>query len=405
MHDFTGIRKKFSEQKCCVIIPTYNNDKTLEMVIRDVENYTNDIIIVNDGSTDNTPVILEKFRRLHILTHPENMGKGMALRNAFSFAVKKGFRYAITIDSDGQHFPADLPAFIDWIEKDPDSLIVGARNMDQSDVPGTSSFGHKFSIFWYKVETGLKIPDVQSGYRLYPIALLKDVKFYTRKFEFEVEVLVRAAWKGIRILALPVNVYYAPKDERVSHFRKFRDFTRISILNTLLVFIALLWVRPVQFLKEIRKKSIRQFIRDHVLESKDSNMRLAFSVAIGLFIGVTPVWGWQMMIAFGTAHLFKLNKFVTIAASNISIPPLLPVILFLSYIFGGFLLGSHGPEVQYNPGFSMHWVKENLLQYLIGSAFFGICLATAGGTASYILLTIFRKKHNVTAQEQSGSIK
>src|ERR1035438_158579 len=209
MHDFTTIKQQLSGLKCCVIIPTFNNGKTLETVIIDVQNYTDDIIIVNDGSSDNTAEILTNYSHFNILNHPENMGKGRALRTGFDFAVSKNFRYAITIDSDGQHFPADIPEFANWIEKDPDSLIVGARNMTQSGVPGTSSFGHKFSIFWFRVETGLKIPDVQSGFRLYPLDKIKGTRFHTSKYEFEVEVLVRAAWKGIKILAIPVNVYYA----------------------------------------------------------------------------------------------------------------------------------------------------------------------------------------------------
>jgi len=395
MHDYTRIKQQFSDLKCCVIIPTYNNDKTLEMVIRDVQNYTDAIIIVNDGSTDNTSRILNHYGHFTVLCHKHNRGKGLALRTGFTFAISRGFRYAITIDSDGQHFPADLPEFVNWIEKDPDSLIVGARNMAQSGVPGTSSFGHKFSIFWFRVETGLKIPDVQSGFRLYPLEKIKDIRFYTTKYEFEVEILVRAAWKGIKILSLPVNVYYAPKEERVTHFRKFRDFTRVSILNTVLVFMALFWFRPLLLFRDLRKKSMKQFIREYVLDSNDSNTKLAISIAIGLFIGVTPIWGWQMMVAFGIAHMLKLNKFVTLAAANISLPPLVPLILFLSYFSGGLILGMGTSHMNYHSGLTLGWVKHNLFQYIIGSFILGLCLALVFGVSSYILLRIFRKRRPV----------
>jgi hypothetical protein len=127
--------------------------------------------------------------------------------------------------------------------------------MDQLSVPGKSSFGNKFSNFWFWVETGLKMPDTQSGYRLYPVRQMKDIRFFTQKYEFEIEVLVRSSWKGIRIDTVPVNVFYPSKEERISHFRPFRDFGRISVLNTVLVTIAFLYIKPRDFYLLIKKKT------------------------------------------------------------------------------------------------------------------------------------------------------
>ncbi len=127
--------------------------------------------------------------------------------------------------------------------------------MDQASVPGKSSFGHKFSNFWFKVETGVQMGDTQSGYRLYPVKLLQNFKFMTKKFEFEIEVMVRAVWSGIEITEVPVRVFYAEKGKRVSHFRPFKDFTRISILNTVLVTLALLYYKPRDFFRSIKKKT------------------------------------------------------------------------------------------------------------------------------------------------------
>ena len=250
------IRERFRQKKVCVLVPTYNNEKTLEKVLNSLLDYTDQIIVVNDGSTDSTPRLLQQFPQINLVSYSPNRGKGYALRTGFSHAVKCGYDYAISIDSDGQHFAEDLPKFLMKLEDHPAAIIIGTRNMDQSSVPGKSSFGHKFSNFWFWVETGLKMGDTQSGYRLYPVKLMENTKFITRKFEFEIEVLVASAWRGIEITEVPVRVFYAEKESRVSHFRPFKDFTRISILNTFLVTIALLYIKPRDFFRGIKKKNL-----------------------------------------------------------------------------------------------------------------------------------------------------
>jgi len=139
---------------CGVLIPTYNNAKTLEQLIHGVLEYTDRIILVNDGATDDTASILQRFPQLTVITHPLNEGKGMALRHGFAAAREAGYRYIITIDSDGQHFPSDFHLFLEKIKENPDALIIGARNMTVDNVPGKSTFGNRFSNFWYVVVQG-----------------------------------------------------------------------------------------------------------------------------------------------------------------------------------------------------------------------------------------------------------
>ena len=200
------LKERFKELRACVIIPTYNNAATLANVIRDVANYTDDIIAVNDGSTDGTKNIIQSFPFVQCISHKKNVGKGWAMRRGFEYAISKGYEFAITIDSDGQHFAKDIPKFIEGLAKDKNAIIIGERDLNQATVPGKSSFGNKFSNFWFKVETGITIEDTQSGFRLYPLVVLKDIRFRTIKFEFEIEVLVRAAWKGVNIKPVPVSV-------------------------------------------------------------------------------------------------------------------------------------------------------------------------------------------------------
>lgn len=257
--DPVDFHELFKQKKVCVLVPTYNNEQTLKKVLNSLLEYTEQIIVVNDGSTDSTPALLQQFPQVNLVSYSPNKGKGYALRSGFRHAVKAGYDYAITIDSDGQHFAEDLPKFLTKLEAHPAAIIIGARNMDQSSVPGKSSFGHKFSNFWFWFETGLRMSDTQSGYRLYPVKLLEHTNFITKKFEFEIEVLVTSAWRGMEITEVPVRVFYAEKENRISHFRPFKDFTRISILNTFLVVIALLYIKPRDFLRSIKKKILDKF--------------------------------------------------------------------------------------------------------------------------------------------------
>lgn len=248
------MNESFEEQRVCVLIPTYNNAQVLEQVIRDVMHFTTRIVVVNDGSTDDTPGILARYPTIETVQYPLNRGKGYALRKGFKKAVELGYDYAITIDSDGQHYADDLPLFLAKLKEYPNAIIIGARNMDQASVPGKSSFGNKFSNFWYKFETGITMNDTQSGYRLYPVRQLNNSRYFTRKYEFEIEVIVRAAWSGLDIVEVPVKVFYPEKDKRITHFRPFKDVSRITVLNTALVIIALLYIKPRDLIRGLKKK-------------------------------------------------------------------------------------------------------------------------------------------------------
>lgn len=386
-----AFEKRMQEQKCCVLIPTYNNEKSLEQVIRSVLAYTSSILIVNDGATDNTVKILDQFSKLEVLTHPTNLGKGMALRNGFEFARQRGFDYCITIDSDGQHQAEDLPKFLDKLQQNPDSIIVGARNMDQASVPGKSSFGHKFSNFWFRFETGINLPDTQSGYRLYPLQKLKPIRFFTPKFEFEIEVLVKAAWRGIPVLSVPVSVYYAPKETRVSHFRPVPDFTRVSILNTYLVVLAILWHIPIRFLKGFTPKNIKAFFIKHFLNPEESPLQKSAAIAFGVFMGIVPIWGFQLLVGITLCHFLKLNKAIFITAAHISIAPMIPVVIYLSFMTGGWLLGEPSSIREFTNLISLDAIEQNLYQYVLGSIVLATWAGLAFGIISYLCMQIYSK--------------
>jgi len=239
----------------CVIIPTYNNQKTLAQTIDTVLRYTTSVIVVNDGSTDATEEILTQYQsQINIVSYSTNKGKGYALNRGFDKAESLGFSYAITMDSDGQHLPEDLQLFIETITKNPDAMIIGSRSFKHKNMPEGNTFANKFSNFWFAVQTGIRLPDTQTGFRLYPLAKMKGMRAFTDRYEAELELLVRSAWKNIRLIPISIQVYYPEKSERVTHFRPGIDFLRISLLNTLFVFVAILYGYPSRFIRILLKK-------------------------------------------------------------------------------------------------------------------------------------------------------
>jgi glycosyltransferase involved in cell wall biosynthesis len=221
-------------------------------VIDAVLAYCHEVIVVNDGSTDRTAEILYLYKeKIKIVSYSINRGKGFALKCGFDYARERGFKYALTLDSDGQHYAEDIPLFVETIEKHPGALVIGNRNLVQENMPKKNTFANKFSNFWFTVQTGKKLPDTQTGFRLYPLEKMKSLRPFTSRYEAELEMLVRCAWRGIRIISIPVKVYYAPEGERVSHFRPDVDFLRISLLNTLFTFLAVLYGYPRKLLREI----------------------------------------------------------------------------------------------------------------------------------------------------------
>lgn len=376
----------------CVIIPTYNNERTLERVIREVLEYVpaEHVIVVNDGSTDSTPEILNQFKDvLTILVNEPNRGKGYSLRKAFKFAQEKGYEHALTIDSDGQHYPADIPLLLEQSVLNPGAVIMGSRNMEQAGVPQKSSFGNKFSNFWFKVETWITLPDTQTGFRIYPLKPMKKIWLFTNKFELEIEVIVKLAWRFVPFIAVPIRVKYDP-DERVSHFRPARDFTRISILNTFLVLTALIWYYP----RKLFSIQTWNVIKHEAIKPEESNFKKALSIGFGVFMGIVPIWGFQLLIGIPLAVLFRMNKVLFIAAANISIPPMIPFIIYGSFLSGQLFLTGETNTAQL-ADLSLEAIRANAYQYVVGACVFATVAFGAVFLVSFGLLKLFRKEPKI----------
>ena len=213
--------------------------------------------------------------------------------------------------------------------------------------------------------------------------------YYTAKYEFELEALVFAVWGGTTVRNIPIHVYYPPQEERVSHFRPFRDFTRISILNTFLVFITFLWIYPRNFFQKLTWSNCRKFFRTHITQSEESNLKITYAIMLGVFMGIVPIWGYQMLATLFLAHVLKLNKVIAIVAANISIPPMIPFLLYGSYLTGCKVLNR--PVELHLTNISFENVKSVLEQYLIGSVIFATACSILAGIITISLLTIYRR--------------
>lgn len=220
--------------RALAVVPVYNHAPTLPAVVRGLLDQGFEVLVVDDGSTDDPLGGLAGLPVRTLRLEP-NRGKGAALLAAARHAREAGYGALLTLDADGQHLPADAPALVDLARAHWPAIVVGERVMEGPHVPRSSRFGRAFSNFWVRLECGRTLGDTQSGFRIYPTDLLAGGSFLSRRYTFEVEVLVRAAWAGLPILGYPVGVVYPPAGERVSHFGAFRDNARLTALHTCLV--------------------------------------------------------------------------------------------------------------------------------------------------------------------------
>jgi glycosyltransferase involved in cell wall biosynthesis len=221
--------------RCAVVIPAYNHGRQLGDVLARTLRFGWPVFVVDDGSTDSTPQVLASFPRVTVLRHERNKGKGASLLSGFSLALKVA-DYAVTLDADGQHPPDPIPSLVRAAQKGQRPLVIGKRmGMEHASVPWTSRWGRRFSNFWVWASCGKWISDSQSGFRLYPLPETLRLGARSKRFQFEVEILVRAVWSGIPVLEVPVQAIYGSAEERVSHFRPWMDFWRNTKTFTRLV--------------------------------------------------------------------------------------------------------------------------------------------------------------------------
>lgn len=375
-----------------LLIPVYNHALTLRGVVEGCLRQGYGVLVVDDGSTDGS---LDTVSDLPISRHrlPNNRGKGAAIQAGAAVAASLGYEAVITLDADGQHDPVDARLLQAVAAPVWPAIVVGARQMNVLNVPSSSRFGMAFSNFWVRLECGRTLPDTQSGYRLYPIALLMR-SFLSRRYTFEIEVLVRGSWAGLPILSTPVSVYYPPKDQRISHFRMFRDNLRLTVLHTWLVTRSLIpWPHRRLFPEQAREKSPStllhpvRFFRQLSLEHTSPG-ELATAVWVGIFIGSLPIIPFGIATIVYVCHRLRLNQLAGVGASNVCIAPFVP---FLCIELGHFL--RYG---EWWTTFTRHTLVNEIhvrfCEWLLGSFIVGPILGTFGALLTYTLIRALRAR-------------
>ncbi|MBU1134460.1 MAG: DUF2062 domain-containing protein [Candidatus Omnitrophica bacterium] len=314
------------------VVPVFNNKETVKNVALQCRRLLQHIVVVDDGSTDTDVSALFLGSDITVLKHQKNQGKGKAILTALQYIKSQGGHFMITIDADGQHYPRDIEKFIPLLEDNYTSVLVGCRKFNSENIPGKSRFGRKLANFWLRIETGLSIDDCQSGFRCYPVEYISRIALSGFGYDFETEVLARAAWAGLGLKAISVDVWYPQPQKRISNFRPVVDNFRISCMHARLVGRRLLpW--PCHRLIPDTKDYFKPNILRHPIKALKALLKenatpagLAVSAGVGIFLAVLPLLSVHTLVIIYVTTRLHLNKVMAVSIQNLCMPPFVPVV-------------------------------------------------------------------------------
>ncbi|MDA8430416.1 MAG: DUF2062 domain-containing protein [Geobacteraceae bacterium] len=366
-------------------LPVYNNRKTVRQVAAACREIVSHVVVVDDGCTDGDLRELLSGLDVVVLTHAANLGKGQAILTAARYIEAQGGQYMITIDADGQHLPQDIRKFLPLIQEDTPGIIIGCRDFTTDNVPAASRFGRSFANFWLLVETGKIVGDCQSGFRAYPVKYLNQMTFKGAHYDFEAEVLAKAAWGGLALTTVDIGVVYPRPEERVSSFKPFLDNLRLTGIHSMLVGRRLLPIRH-QKLVETRNTLDVSLLRHPakvlkmLLKESATPEGLALSAAVGMFIAVLPILFMHSVVIFYFSMRFNLNKIVALNVQHLAVPPFIPALC----IEVGYYL-RHGRWLT-NLSFAtvFQQFSSRLFEWFLGSLIIAPLAALLIGTAMYV---------------------
>ncbi|MFM2293781.1 MAG: hypothetical protein RLZZ350_194 [Verrucomicrobiota bacterium] len=385
----------------CVLIPVFNHALTVGRVVRAAQKYF-PVLVVNDGSTDDTAKILAAENSVTVLTLAKNSGKGAALRAGFAAAAQMNFTHAITLDADGQHAPEEIPLFAAACRREPHAFVIGVRDLVRENAPRSRRVTNNISTFWFKIETGVALTDTQCGYRCYPLAAISQLRLGTQRYAYELEVMVKAAWAGIPLRAQTVSADYAAPTSRLSHFRPLRDVAVISFLHahlSVVSFFVPALVRKLSVTGQLAALSfgekLKTICRLLFAEHADTPGKLSSAVSLGLFCGIAPIWGFQIVTGAALAHKLRLNKAIVLTAAHISTPPGTPLFMAAGLLFGHWL--HTGARLPFNATTLLHEIPARLAEWIVGSFALGILVGLVGGMLTWLISSLWLRKNNSSA--------
>lgn len=382
------------------VIPVYNNCTTVQKMAQECRKYLRNVVVVDDGSTDTDVRALFSGEDITVLRHDKNLGKGKAILTALKHVKSRHRRYIITIDADGQHYPGDIEKFIPLLSAEGDSVVVGVRRLEESQAPLRSRFGNKVANFWMRIETGISLSDCQSGFRAYPVDYISKIAFSGSRYEFETEILARAAWAGLEIKTVSVGVEYHRSEDRVSHFDLRRDNLRIGLMHARLVGRRLL---PFPHKRLTPRKEIikyTEFLRHpgkvlkEMLKENAAPTGLAAAAALGIFLGVLPILSFHTPVIIYFAVRLHLNKVMALSIQNICMPPWMPIACIE---LGHYMLyGTWLTEVSLHVVFGQ--LKDRVFEWFIGSLVIAPIAAIIAAIVVYIMANRIKERGKVKAR-------
>ncbi|TAL24308.1 MAG: DUF2062 domain-containing protein [Nitrospirae bacterium] len=374
-------------------VPVYNNKDTVKAVVTGCCSVLRNVVVVDDGSTDADVAALLAGTGVAVLRHKKNLGKGHAILTASQYIEAQGGIYMITIDADGQHYPDDIKKFIPLIHEGDSNIIIGCRDFNTDNVPEKSRFGRKFANLWLRVETGLEIDDCQSGFRAYPVHYLNQLKFKGSRYDFEAEVLAKAAWAGLQLKTVMIDVHYPKPEERVSNFKPFMDNLRLSLIHSMLVGTRLLPLRHKLLVTTPRKKELSilrhpgKFLKT-LLQENSTPEGLATAAAVGTFLAILPLLFIHTFVIIYVAARLNLNKVVAVNVQHFFMPPFVPALC----IEAGYFI-RHGTlltDISFTTVFSQF--SDRLLEWFLGSLIIAPVGAVLMGGIFFISATLIKKR-------------
>jgi glycosyltransferase involved in cell wall biosynthesis len=368
--------------RAAVVAPTYNNGRTLRQVLSRLDSLDMPVIVVNDGSTDDTAQILAEWQAdaargasRHAQAHAVNRGKAAAMQTGFALAAQLGFTHCVTIDTDGQLDPGDIPQLLDAARSQPSALVVGVRDASADDYPAPSRLGRRLSNLMIRLESGLRIADSQCGLRVYPLSLVSAVPCRAGHFGFETEIITRAAWIGEAVIGVPVSCRYLPRGERVSHFKPWRDTARAIRMHGRLLLDAFWdWISPARAWRQVRR-------------DRAGRTDFAAGFALGVFIGNLPLYGFHTLLALYSAQRFRMHPISVVAGSHISTPPIGPLLVTIAITVGHVLLHGALPSPADYDVFR-RGIPSTLGPLLLEWAVGGVIVGLAAGACAFVAASL-----------------